>query len=327
MGRLRRVRAPFRGLVGRHHGLGDLAVHVLVSAGGGCGQHHGLGIVGFAQRAQHVEILVEQHHVVHVADVHADGLQTLDLVDDAAGDLTTVVGLAFALQTGLLGFRGCLGLDLDALGLGALAGGLLLTLGGVDGIHGVLDLRAWIDGGNQGLDHGEAETGHLIADGLLHIEGHIVLAGEGIIKAQRRNGGTQRVLHVGTQLTGRIAQLIVGGGHVFRVHTELGGGHDGDEHVVKRLGLQLHIELVDAHVGLHGDAVHERNADVDARELDLVELAESFDDVGLLLRHDEQRGQEQERDDQRNDKERYKERHDITPFFGFSLKVLSHDLS
>ena len=31
--------------------------------------------------------------------------------------------------------------------------------------------------------------------------------------------------------------------------------------------------------------------------------------------------------DQRNDKERYKERHGITPFFGFSLKVLSHDLS
>ena len=50
-------------------------------------------------------------------------------------------------------------------------------------------------------------------------------------------------------------------------------------------------------------------------------------DVCLLLRHDEQRGQEQERDDQRNDKERYKERHGITPFFGFSLKVLSHDLS
>ena len=27
------------------------------------------------------------------------------------------------------------------------------------------------------------------------------------------------------------------------------------------------------------------------------------------------------------DKERYEERHGITPFFGFSLKVLSHDLS
>ena len=70
-----------------------------------------------------------------------------------------------------------------------------------------------------------------------------------------------------------------------------------------------------------------RDTDVDARELHLVELAETFDDVGLLLRHDEQRGQEQERDDQRNDKERYEERHGITPFFGFSLKVLSHDLS
>lgn len=66
---------------------------------------------------------------------------------------------------------------------------------------------------------------------------------------------------------------------------------------------------------------------MDARELHLVELAETFDDVGLLLRHDEQRGQEQESDDQRNGKERNKERHGITPFFGFSLKVLLHDLS
>ena len=60
---------------------------------------------------------------------------------------------------------------------------------------------------------------------------------------------------------------------------------------------------------------------MDARELHLVELAETFDDVGLLLRHDEQRGQEQESDDKCNDKERNKERHDITPFFGFLSKA------
>lgn len=60
---------------------------------------------------------------------------------------------------------------------------------------------------------------------------------------------------------------------------------------------------------------------MDARELHLVELAETFDDVGLLLRHDEQRGQEQESDDKCNDKERNKERHDITPFFGFFSKA------
>ena len=231
------------------------------------------------------------------------------------------------MKTGLLRLGGGLGLDLDALGLGALPGGLLLTLGCVDGVHGVLDLRARVDGGDQGLDHSEAEAGHLVADGLLHVESHIILTGESIIEAQRRNGGTQGVFHVGAQLPGRVAQLVVGGGHVFRVHTELGGGDDRDEHIVEGFGLQLHVELVDAHVGFHGDTVHERDTDVDARELHLVELAETFDDVGLLLRHDEQRGQEQERDDQRNDKERYEERHGITPFFGFSLKVLSHDLS
>ena len=231
------------------------------------------------------------------------------------------------MKTGLLRLGSGLGLDLDALGFGAVAGGFLLTLGGVDGVHGVLDLRARVDGGDQRFDNGETETGHFVADGLLHVEGHVVLAGEGVIEAQRRNGGTQGILHVGAQLPGRVAQLVVGGGHVFRVHTELGGGDDRDEHVVEGFGFQLHVELVDAHVGFHGDTVHERDTDVDARELHLVELAETFDDVGLLLRHDEQRGQEQERDDQRNDKERYKERHGITPFFGFSLKVLSHDLS
>ena len=74
-------------------------------------------------------------------------------------------------------------------------------------------------------------------------------------------------------------------------------------------------------LGFHGDAIHERNTNMNAGELHLVELAETFDDVGLLLRHDEQRGQEQERDDKCNDKERNKERHDITPFFGFLSKA------
>ena len=61
MGRLRRVRAPFRGFVGCHHRLRDLAVHILISARGGCWKHDGLGVVGFAQGAQHVEVLVKQH--------------------------------------------------------------------------------------------------------------------------------------------------------------------------------------------------------------------------------------------------------------------------
>ncbi len=174
--------------------------------------------------------------------------------------------------------------------LGTLPRGLLLTLRRVDGVHGVLDLRARIDGGDQGLDHGETESGHLVAHGFLHVERHIVLAGERVVKRQRGDGRTQRVLHVGAQLAGRIAQLVICGGHVLGIHTELGGRHDRDEHVVERLGLQLHVELVDAHIGFHGDAVHERNPDMDARELHLVEFAESFDDIGLLLRNDEQCG-------------------------------------
>ena len=107
------------------------------------------------------------------------------------------------------------------------------------------------------------------------------------------DSGTQRVLHVGAQLTGRVTQLVVGGGHIVRVHAELGGGHHGDEHIVKSLGFQLHVKLVDTHVGFHGDAVHERDADMDAGELHLKELAEAFDDVRLLLRHDEECGRQQ----------------------------------
>ena len=41
---------------------------------------------------------------------------------------------------------------------------------------------------------------------------------------------------------------------------------------------------------------------MDACELNGVEFAESFDDVGLLLRHDEQRGQKQRGDNNDNDK-------------------------
>ena len=186
-----------------------------------------------------------------------------------------------------------MGLDLDTLGLGTLTGGFLFTLGGIDGVHRVLDLWARVDGGDQRLDHGEAETAHFGAHGLLHVERHIVLSGEGVVQGQSGDGGAQRILHVAPELTGRIAQLVVGGGHVVRVHAELGGGHDGHEHVVQRLGFQLHVELVDAHVGLHGDAVDERDTDMDTGKLDLKELAEAFDDVRLLLRNDEQCGAQQ----------------------------------
>ena len=80
---------------------------------------------------------------------------------------------------------------------------------------------------------------------------------------------------------------------IVRVHAELSGGHHGDEHVVKSLGFQLHVKLVDTHVGFHSDTVHKRNADMNTCELHLKELAESLNDVGLLLRHDEECGTQQ----------------------------------
>lgn len=117
MGRLLRF-------VGGEHGLGDLFVEILIAARRGGGQHHGLGVAGLGQRTHHIEVLVEQHHVVHVVDVHTHGLQTLDLVDDTVGDFAAVVGLALTLQPGLLRLGGGLGLDLDALGLGRADGWL-----------------------------------------------------------------------------------------------------------------------------------------------------------------------------------------------------------
>ena len=214
--------------------------------------------------------------------------------------------MALALQAGLLGFRGGLGFDLDALCFGALAGGFLLTLGGVNGVHRVLDLRARVNRGDQGLDDGEAETAHFRADGLLHVGGDIVLAGERVIKGERRNCGTQRVLHVAAQLAGRILQLIVCRGDGFRSHAELRGGDHGDEHVVQGLGLQLHIQLADPHIRFHGDAVDERDFHTQARILNFMELAEPFNDVSLLLRDHVQCGaQQKHHDDNQGDNKRH----------------------
>lgn len=61
--RCRHSRVLAGGFVGCHHRLRDLAVHILISARGGCWKHDGLGVVGFAQGAQHVEVLVKQHHI------------------------------------------------------------------------------------------------------------------------------------------------------------------------------------------------------------------------------------------------------------------------
>ena len=101
----------FRSFVRGHHGLGDLVAHLVETARRRSRQHHRLRILRRGEITHGVEILVEQHHVVHIAHVHAHGLQALDLIDDAVGDLTTVVRLAFALQTGLFGLGGGLGLD------------------------------------------------------------------------------------------------------------------------------------------------------------------------------------------------------------------------
>ena len=119
----------FRSFVRGHHGLGDLVAHLVETARRRSRQHHRLRILRRGEITHGVEILVEQHHIVHVVHVHADCLQTLDLVDDTIGDLTTIVGLAFTLKTGLLSLGCRLGLDLNTLGFGALTGGLLLALG------------------------------------------------------------------------------------------------------------------------------------------------------------------------------------------------------
>ena len=288
------------GFLGWDHRLGHLVEHLAVAAGRGSGQHHGLRVVRFGQRAQHVEVLVEQHHVVHGIDVHAHFLQALDLVDDAVGDLATVVGLAFALQTHLLRLRGGLRLDLDAHGLRALARGLFFALGGVDRIHRRLDLRARVDRRDQCLDHGETEAGHLVAHGLLHVGRHIVFARERVIERERGDRRTQRVLHVRTQLSLRVTQFVVGLRHVLGVHAVLRRGHDLHEHVVERLRFDLHVELRDAHVRLYRDAVDQRQLAVDAGELDRMEFAEPFDDVRLLLRH-HIRGAHQHDDDEHSD--------------------------
>ena len=78
--------------------------------------------------------------------------------------------------------RSGLRLDLDALRLGTLAGGLLLTLRGVMESIALLTCGRRVNGGDQRLDDGEAEARHLGADRLLHVEGDVVLAGEGVIE-------------------------------------------------------------------------------------------------------------------------------------------------
>ena len=109
-------------------------------------------------------------------------MQTLDLVDNTVGDLTTIISLTLTLEACLLSLGGRLGLDLNTLGFGTLTRGFLFALCRVDGIHGVLDLWTRIDCRDQRLDYGETEAGHFIADGLLHVEGYIVLAGECIVQ-------------------------------------------------------------------------------------------------------------------------------------------------
>lgn len=63
-----------RSFVRGHHGLSDLIAHLIEATRRRSRQHHRLRVLRRGKITHGIEILVEQHHIVHVVHIHTDSL-------------------------------------------------------------------------------------------------------------------------------------------------------------------------------------------------------------------------------------------------------------
>ena len=221
-------------------------------------------------------------------------LDDLERIFDTQCDGLALVGDALARLFHSLGLGGRLGDALDAVGLGELLCRSALALGGVDVVHGVLDLGRQCDFGDERRHEGEAVGGHLLGNGSVDILGDVVLLGKDLIECVDGNRRAQGVGDEVTHLVDGLLQHVVAlvdtricraGAHVI-AHVVLSRDLKADGHVVLGLNVDAKTVFHGAQTHRGGFAVDHGHLHVEARVDDAVKLAQTLDDHGMLLFND-----------------------------------------
>src|SRR5690606_9979188 len=152
----------------------------------------------------------------------------------------------------------------------------------VDLVHRPLHVRVGIDVVHQRLHDVVAILVHRVFQAALHGVGDLVLVLENIVQLHLGDDGADLVIDERLDLHLRIRQFVVcmanAAGHDVILHRH----GDLDEHVVQRLRLHVHVELMDAQADTSGNLL-EGEQYVHAGRGNAGELAKALDDGGALL--------------------------------------------
>mmetsp|Transcript_35752 Transcript_35752/g.63784 ORF Transcript_35752/g.63784 Transcript_35752/m.63784 type:complete len:271 (+) Transcript_35752:487-1299(+) len=252
------------------------------------GYEDGGGAVVGADVLQGVEVLGNQHQVHHGLRVHI-----LHLVGKKDYRFAKAVDDCLPLPCDTLP-REKLGLRvrlrcLDHLNLFRLCAFNCRDaqpLSGVDIVHGALHLRGRVDIGNQCLDDRKTEGGHI--DCQLALDGgrDLFLCSEHVVEVDLRDGAAHNIEDVASNLAAAVRELVEGVDKALLDHLVLYAYHHCHKHVVHRLGLAAHVELLDAQAEVARDALADIAVDaVEARVSNAVELAKLGHDTHGGLVH------------------------------------------
>ena len=149
----------------------------------------------------------------------------------------------------------------------------------------VLDCLIGVDVGHQRLDDEVAKVVHDVGQLLLDSLGDIVLGLERLIEGEARHPGPDHVVDVALDLAPGIRKLVVG--IICVLDLKLHGDGHLHEHVVLRLRLAAHDQLLDPEIETDHDGVDERHHEIETSRRDEGVLAEALDDRDGLLLHGE----------------------------------------
>mmetsp|Transcript_11442 Transcript_11442/g.20889 ORF Transcript_11442/g.20889 Transcript_11442/m.20889 type:complete len:265 (+) Transcript_11442:295-1089(+) len=201
---------------------------------------------GAAHVSDHVKVLCEKQEV---HDIFAGG--TLDVVGKVDDRRTKTVHNGFSLfgdtdSAEVLGFGLSFGaLDLENLvSLGALGDGILETLGAVNFVHGVLDPLIGIEVRDEGLQDLVAIARHGFGEGVLDGQCQVLLGFKDFVQLEGGQLRAHHVVDVRRDLLLWVSECVKGLIHLLPQHLILHRNDRRQEHIVQRLGLDLHIDLL-----------------------------------------------------------------------------------
>lgn len=155
-------------------------------------------------------------------------------------------------------------------------------------IHSIFHPLVGVEVGNERLEDLVSIPTHGLGKGSLHGQGQVLLGLEDGIKLEGRKLGADHIVNVGGNLAGGVGQAVKGLEHLFSENLVLNRHHGSDKDVIRRLGLDPDVELLDTE-GESSDELLVGAADESKAGLtEATVLAKGLDDADLGGRYGEE---------------------------------------